>query len=215
MLPIILIGAGIAALLITTTVGFGLWGKDDKGQPIKEISLGVLGPKASGKTLLFYFLKTGVILLNKVNTPVGGEKFEELIIKEGDKTLKLKPAIDISGADASIVFHYDKILKDCNHIFFVFNCHKFLTDENDREYTLDMVEFINRHNLEKKLIIFLGSHVDQLLKGKDTPRERELASTRVMNFLKNELDSSHINELVLINMLSLKEMNDLKKGLFK
>lgn len=214
MLPLILIGIGIASLFVVTK-GFGFWGKDENGEPIKEITLAVLGPSASGKTLLFSFLKTGEIQIQRSNTPLKGEKFEELTIEEGEKKIKLKSTIDAPGAYSSVTAFYDVLIKEANFIFFIFNCNDFLNDDVYRKHTLSMTEFINRNNFKKQPIIFLGSHVDQLLKRKDSKSERETSMKKVIELLNEEIDRTHLNEILLINMHDIKEMNELKKLLFK
>jgi GTPase SAR1 family protein len=215
MLPLIyLVGAGIAGLFLSSK-GFGLWGKDENGEPILEKKLAVLGPSNSGKTHLFNFLSTGKIEDFSNPTTTFGETVKRIEIKDGNKTLILKTTKDVPGSELSISNFYPKLIKESTDIFFIFNCKDFLEKESYRKHTLSLIDYINRHNNNKKLIIYLGSHVDELLKQQDSKRSRIDATNQITESLKTVLDLRHVNEIELINMKSEDEMNSLKKSLFK
>lgn len=215
MLPIILIGAGLATIFFSTK-GFGLWGKDESGEKIKFKKLAVLGPKASGKSHLLSFLKTGIINSNKDYAPTSimGEKFEEIVIEDDGRKLLLQSTTDPSGAESSIRKFYEKLIDSSSDILFVFNCSEFLMNEEYRNFTLSIVDFINRHNTSKKLMIFLGSHFDQLIDSKNGGFSKEEYTNQILENFYKVIDVSHLNELLLINMLNENDMKNFKKALF-
>lgn len=215
MLPLIyLVGAGIAGLFLSSK-GFGLWGKDENGEPILKKKLAVLGPSNSGKTHLFNFLSTGKIEAFSNPTTTFGETVNRIEIKDGNKTLILKTTKDVPGSEMSISNFYPELINKSTDIFFIFNCKDFLEIESYKKYTLSLIDYVNRHNDGKKRIIYLGSHVDELLKQKDSKKSRIDATNKITESLQRVLDLRHINGIELINMISEEEMNSLKKSLFK
>ncbi len=205
MWPLLLIGAGISILI--GLKGFGFNGKN--------IRLAVLGPSNSGKTVLLKYLEKGYIQTTTRSTPVQGEKINKVKITNGKKTITLESTWDVNGFDDVIKRNYPKLISDSTHILFIFNTKEFLEDENFRNRTLEMIAFINDKNTEKKVMLFFGTHIDVLLGKDDSKNKRKEISEEILKHLYKELDLTHINEITLVNFLNIKEMEAIKKALFK
>lgn len=216
MLPLIyLVGAGIAGLLLVATKGYFEWGKDENGEPITKKKLAVFGPNGCGKTSFFDALKGTIKNGPYRSTGISGDEIEELIIQYGEKTLILQSTIDVPGTNSSIILHFEKLINESSDFFFILNCKMFLEEESYKDDTMSMIDFIIRHNNQKKQIILLGSHIDTLLKEKDSEDSRKEVSKEIMNILALRFDLQVLRKIELINLTDKEEISTIKKALFK
>lgn len=172
--------------------------KDTKG-------ICVLGTIGSGKTTLFSHITDNYDIVGKATHR---EKIKEVVIKIGDRNIRLKETWDIGGSDDLVEGYYKQLIEDNDHVFIVFNLND-LRDSNKQINKDKVLEFqarlgvISRY-IKKKRYTVIGSHLDHIIKKFDK---------NTYNKIKDEycqlIGTKYLNELPDFNVDSNFVMLDL------
>lgn len=194
-----------------TSLGLGYYGLKKLGlfEKKKEITLAVLGLKGSGKTTLQNYLRG---TNHEENTPVSGIDMDEIIISNGKKRIRLKKGKDVSGDDVAIMHQYENIIDESDHIIFITDSSKLLTEANYLSKSRGLLNKINkkvkRSEGGKKLIL-IGSHYDLFSKKISDEKINDSWLSKQFSGLNENIAAT-----LLINLTSHKDLSEFKKSLF-
>lgn len=168
VLGVLLSGTGI--------VGVGLWYLKKNGTRLvktKGTTLGVLGTMKAGKTT--FLNRIGVIDTDEDGTHL--EKYDETIIKIGEREIKIAAGCDIGGSHDNMSRFGEEWIENKDIIVFIFNAEEYLNKDEKKREVRAYLDFIFRHakkaKKDKENIVILASRRDAF-DDKDNPRDRIL-----------------------------------------
>ena len=166
---------------------------------LKGRSICLLGMPDSGKTRILRVLqgKEYNEAIDK-QTPGGGEPYESFdCILSDEICLFVKEGRDINGDEVNIKQYYKDFINNCDTVLFVFNIHKFLTNEKECEKTKDRFDHVKGliKNTTVKELAFIGTHLD-LFKDKS---EKKKAIDKFLDRIKDRQYSDMFRCLMAID----------------
>lgn len=147
-------------------------------------------------------------------TPAGGELFESFECVLSDEIrLFVKEGRDINGDEVNIKREYEDLVNKCDTVLFVFNIHKFLTNEKEFEMTKDRFDHVNKliKNTTVKELAFIGTHLD-LFKKKS---EKKKAIGMFLDKIKDRQYSDMFSCLMAIDATDTKNVKKEMCNIFK
>jgi|GEM_PF-5144010 GTPase SAR1 family protein len=212
MLPFILTGVGIASLITAyLTDGFGLWSDDSS-----EKYLAILGLSGAGKTRLQYYFRGKHYVEGESITGAFGKELGQAKITEGKRTIVIKKGHDIEGTLNGLKDYTTSEINKADIIFFLFDMRNLLS-QKEKDNVLGYFDFVFVKNTLKKKIVLLGTHCDES-KGFNASK---LFRTQVEEIFSSYLSDTytdsknHIEEILLVNLKSDKDLRLIKQKLFK
>ena len=134
--------------------------------PIFGTSIGVLGMKGAGKTQLYNTLRGAQDL---ETSATGTNDYDSFVFEYGDRKIKISKGRDIGGGDMYVREYYDKMIKEKDIIFFLFDVKQYMENPDYAKEVKARMDFIwNKMKDEydeeeiKKRLVTIGSHIDQL-----------------------------------------------------
>lgn len=133
---------------------------------IKGTKFAVLGMQGAGKTQFYNTLRGNS---NAEAVPTSKEGYQSFKIKCRGKTITVAKGVDISGNETSIKYEYERMIKENEVIFFIFNIKEYLQSEEEEGLVNARFDYIfEKAKTHKKDIdgnvVIIGSHADCLSK---------------------------------------------------